>query len=283
MSRLLRADFVRMFKSRIFWAGVLFMAGFAGFAVFTRWSDMKAVLGYYCFADDILFVGEMYVGMVISVFMGIFVAVEYSSGTIRNKHIIGHSRTAMYLSNLVVCSVASVIMNLAFIAVVLASSAMGIIGGFSGFSMSSKASFLILVSTFSVIALTAIFLFVYMLITGRIAGFAAMILCLLMMMTAMTIDARLSAQEYTATYRTTVVDENGEMQEVEQPLTKNPKYLTGTKKKVFQFLHDTLPMDQILQIGQTKTCDVDFIVSSLVITIVVTGVGIFIFRKKDLK
>lgn len=282
MSRLLRADFVRMFKSRIFWAGVLFMAGFAGFVVFTQWSDMKASsASFACFADDILFAGEMYVGMVIAVFMGIFVAVEYSSGTIRNKHIIGHSRTAMYLSNLVICSVASVIMHLAFIAVVLASSAMGIIGGFS--TSYSKAPFLILVSTFSVIALTAIFLFVYMLITGRIAGFAAMILCLLMMMTAMTIDARLSAQEYTATYRTTVVDENGEMQEVEVPITKNPKYLTGTKKKVFLFLHDTLPMDQILQIVRTKTCDEDFIVSSLVVTIVVTGVGIFIFCKKDLK
>ncbi len=281
MSRLLRADFVRMFKSRIFWAGVLFMAGFAGFAVFTRWSDMKAVLGYYCFADDILFVGEMYVGMVISVFMGIFVAVEYSSGTIRNKHIIGHSRTAMYLSNLVICSVASVIMNLAFIAVVLASSAIGIIGELS--ISHSKAFFLILVSTFSVIALTAIFLFVYMLITGRIAGFAATIMCLFMLFTASSINYRLSAKEYIEPYSITVVDENGEEQEVEQPLTKNPKYLTGTKKKVFLFLHDTLPMDQILQIVRTKTCDVDFIVSSLVITIVVTGVGIFIFRKKDLK
>ncbi len=281
MSKLLRADFVRLFKSRIFWIGVLFMAGLAGFIVFTRWSDMQAVPDYYCFADDFFLIGSMYIGIVISVFMGIFVSTEYSSGTIRNKHVIGHSRMSMYLSNLIICSTASVIMNLAFIVVVMAGSALGIIGRFD--ISTDKIIFLILAETFSVISITSIVLVVYMLITGRIAGFIAIIMCFAMIITAVAIENRLSAKEYIEPYTFTVTSEDGTEQEIEQPLMKNPKYLTGTKKKVFQFFHDTLPVDQMMQMSNEKTCDTNFILSSIAVIVITTGAGIFIFRKKDLK
>ena len=275
MSKLLRADFVRLFKSRIFWIGVLFMAGLAGFIVFTRWSDMQAVPDYYCFADDFFLIGSMYIGIVISVFMGIFVSTEYSSGTIRNKHVIGHSRMSMYLSNLIICSTASVIMNLAFIVVVMAGSALGIIGRFD--ISTDKIIFLILAETFSVISITSIVLVVYMLITGRIAGFIAIIMCFAMIITAVAIENRLSAKEYIEPYTFTVTSEDGTEQEIEQPLMK------GTKKKVFQFFHDTLPVDQMMQMSNEKTCDTNFILSSIAVIVITTGAGIFIFRKKDLK
>ena len=83
MSKLLRADFSRLFKNKIFWLGVLFMAGLAGFVTFTRWSDMRAVPEYYGSSDGLLFVGGMYIDIVIAVVTGIFVGTDYSSGTIR--------------------------------------------------------------------------------------------------------------------------------------------------------------------------------------------------------
>ncbi len=282
MSKLLRADFARLFMSRIFWIGVLFMAGFAGFIVFTRWSDMRAVPGYYCFADDIFLVGSMCIGIVIAIFTGIFIGEDYNSGTIRNKHIMGHSRTAMYLSNLITCSMASVIMHFAFIVVIIGSSVFGIIGK-SRISVEKMAG-LCLITVFSVLSISSMILLISMLIPKKSAGVVtAMIFSIFMIYIANTIDYRLSAKEYIQPYTFTVTNEDGTEQEIEQPLTKNPKYLTGTKKKIFQFFHDTLPVDQIMQICQTETCNTDFILSSLAVTVIATGAGILFFRKKDLK
>lgn len=281
MSRLLRADFSRLIKSKIFWFGVIFMAGLAGFAVYTRWSDKQAIPEYYHASDDILFAGAMYMGVTIAVFMGIFVSAEYSSGTIRNKHIIGHSRIAMYLSNLIVCSVATVIMHLAFIAVIIGASELGIIVKLE--MPYGKIALHTLLSSFSVLAITAILLTVYMLITGRIAGFLATILSLVMIMAANTIDYRLSAKEYIEPYQFTVTNVDGTEQEIQRPLMKNPKFLTGTKRKVFQFFHDTLPVDQIIQMNHYGNCSLNFIPRSLCVIAVVTTAGIFIFRKKDIK
>lgn len=283
MSKLLRADFVRMFKSKIFWAGVLFMAGLAGLIVFTRWNAMRTVPGYYCFADEIFLVGAMYISIVIAIFVGIFIGEDYSSGTIRNKHIMGHSRMSMYLSNLITCSIASVIMHIAFIVVIIGSSVFGIIG--KSKMSAEKIAGMCLITVFSVLSITAIILFISMLIPKKSTGVVtAMIFSILLIFIANTIDYRLSAKEYIQPYTFTVTNEDGTEQEIEQPLTKNPKYLTGTKKKVFQFFHDTLPVDQIVQVYYQKNDnDKNFPINSICVIAIVTGAGIFIFRRKDLK
>ncbi len=281
MSKLLRADFSRLFKNKIFWLGVLFMAGLAGFVTFTRWSDMRAVPEYYGSSDGLLFVGGMYVDIVIAVVTGIFVGTDYSSGTIRNKHIIGHSRTAMYLSNLIICSTASVIMHLAFIAVIVGSSAIGIIGEFE--MSAGTITGLVLTSIFSIAAISAMTLFISMIIPKKSAGVVtAMVLSIFMILIANTIDYRLAAKEYIMPYHISVMNDDGTEQEIEQQSVENPKYLTGAKREVFQFIHDTLPVDQMMQIS-SEIGNVDFIPRSLAVIVITTGAGILIFRKKDLK
>ena len=194
---------------------------------------------------------------------------------------VGHSRTAMYLSNLVICSTASVIMHLAFIAVIIGSSAVGMLGGSE---MSGKTlTLLIVMSVFSILAISAILLLISMLIPKKSAGVVtAMIVSIIMVLAAPSIDYRLSAKEYIEEYHFTVTNKDGTEQEIQQPSMKNPKYLTGTKREVFQFFHDTLPVDQILQMNY-GICHTDFILRSLAIIVITTGAGIFIFRKKDLK
>ena len=170
MSKLLRADFFRLFNSKIFWLGVLFMAGLAGFMAFTRWSDMQAFPEYYRSRSSDAFIlnGGMYVGIVIAVFTGIFIGSDYSDGTIRNKHIIGHSRMKIYLSNLIICFFASVVMYSAFLVVILGSSALNII---SGIEMSGDTLAKLLVTyLFSIWAISAMCLFLAMLIHKKTAG-----------------------------------------------------------------------------------------------------------------
>ncbi len=48
------------------------------------------------------------IGVVIAIFTSLFLGVEYSEGAIRNKISMGHKRTAIYLSNLILTSITSV-------------------------------------------------------------------------------------------------------------------------------------------------------------------------------
>ena len=95
MSRLLRADFSRLFKSIIFKLGMIFSVGFAVVMVMVRYIDFKVNASTYeeygymtVNVDDLIFVGCFFMMFVVAVFIGIFVGTDYSDGTIRNKIIV---------------------------------------------------------------------------------------------------------------------------------------------------------------------------------------------------
>ena len=294
MSKLLRADFARLFKSLIFWLGVIFMVCFAGFACWTKWRDSQDFPDYYNPPDGLLFAGAAYIGIVIAVVLGIFIGTDYSHGTIRNKFVVGHSRVAMYISNLIISVTATLIMHIVYIAVIVGASAVGIT---KPFEMSAgNIAALFFTSIFTVAALTSIFVLLCMLIPSRSVGaVAAMILSLALIIVASTIYLRLDEEEYTTPYHFTIMNEYGEEIEVDQPSVKNPRYLTGTKRKVFEFFNDLLPNGQIMQFsdgvsgeqsgddGEMPDHTAWFPLYSLSLTAVTTAAGVLIFRRKDLK
>ena len=293
MSKLLRGDFIRLFKSKVFWLGIIFMFGLASMAVYTKWSDSKAFPDYYNPPDGILLAGALYISIVIAVFIGIFIGTDYSSGTIRNKHVMGHSRVAMYLSNLIICVTSSVIMHLVYIAVIVGAAGMGIT---RKFEMSvGNVTAQILTSVFAVSAISAILLFVCMLISSRSAGVvSAIILSLMLIFIAGKIDNSLREKEYTSPGYTITAEEDGELVYTPQESVKNPKYLTGTKRKVYEFVNDFLPINQISQLmyGSTWTDSEGigesnnsawFPMYSLSLVAVMTTAGVLLFRRKDLK
>ncbi|MCH5349762.1 MAG: ABC transporter permease subunit [Oscillospiraceae bacterium] len=294
MSKLLRADFIRLFKSRIFWLGLIFMVGLAGVAMWTNWKDSHDFPDYYNPPDGLLFVGAAYIGIVIAVVLGIFIGTDYSHGTIRNKISVGHSRMKMYFSNLIVCTAASLIMHIAFMIVIIGASVTGIAKKFD--MTTGNVAALIFTSIFTVAALSSIFILVCMLISSRSAGVVTtIILSLALIMSANNIYYRLLEKEYTEPYSLTLMTESGEEIEITQESVKNPKYLTGTKRKVYQFLADILPNNQIMQLsngasgkgmgddGEMPDHTALFPLYSLGLIAVTTAAGILIFRRKDLK
>ena len=292
MTKLLRGDFIRLFKSKIFWMGVIFMFCFASMAVYTKWSDSKIVPDYYNPPDGILLAGAIYISIVIAVFIGIFIGTDYSNGTIRNKHIMGHSRVSMYLSNLIICITSSVIMHMVYITVIVGAAGIGITRKFE-MSVGNIAA-QTLTSVFAVSAISAILLFVCMLISSRSAGVVtAMILSIMLIFTAGRIDNILREKEYTTNYAITVA-EDGELVYTPQENEKNPRYVTGTKRKILEFVNDFLPVNQISQLmyGNPWTASDDieendnsarFPLYSLLLVAVTTTAGVLLFRKKDLK
>lgn len=285
MIKLLKADFVRLFKNKIFWAGMIFMAGLASFASWTKWRDSQDFPDYYNPPDGILLSGADFIGIVMAVVIGVFIGTDYSNGTIRNKHVIGHSRVAMYLSNLIISVTATEIMHIAYMAVIIGASALGITREFE--MSAGNIAELLLTSVFTVAALASVFVLVSMLISNRTAGSVSLIiLSLLLTISANTINYRLQEEEYTKPYSYTIINEYGEEVEIEQESVKNPKYLTGTKKKIYQFFNDLLPNNQIMQLGyddELPNHTAYFPIYSLVLIVVTTASGILIFRKKDLK
>ena len=113
MSKLLSAGFIRLRKDKIFWVALIFMFGAGVFFPVMRYMDMQQS-GYIKNIDNGFFACTPFIGIIMAVFCSLFIGTEYSDGTIRNKVIIGQKRTSIYLSDLTICAIVSVIMCTAF-------------------------------------------------------------------------------------------------------------------------------------------------------------------------
>lgn len=110
MNKLMSADIPRIIKSKILYAALLFTV-FIGAAsvlvVFTE-TDDKAAIFAVASNDMVMFLSTLF-----PVFSGglsiILIAAEFSSGVIRNKFIMGHSRTRILLSWCALYSVTTII------------------------------------------------------------------------------------------------------------------------------------------------------------------------------
>lgn len=282
MSKLLRANFARLWKSRIFWIGMVFTFGIGAISSLTQYREMMSIPDYHPHIDNILFTNCMFMPIVAAVFVGLFIGTEYSDGTIRNKLIVGQTRPAVYFSNFIVCTTALLMMHLTDIAVVV-----GIGFPLVGNIEMPIQSLLIfgLISMVTVVALSAIFLLMSMLIHNKAScSVAAIILSVVFLMSAMVINSRLNEPEYYDAYSVSFTDESGEMHDAYSEKTKNTNFLEGTKREVYEFLYDFLPGCQMLQIAaQNPENPVRLPLYSLFIIVVTSAFGVFFFCRKNLK
>ncbi|MCH5260526.1 MAG: ABC transporter permease subunit [Lachnospiraceae bacterium] len=285
MIKLLRGEFIRLFKSKIFWLGTIFMFCSAAFTIYSRWMTMQKFPDYYSSPDGILLSGSEFIGIVIAVVMGIFIGTDYSHGTIRNKLVVGHSRVKMYFSNLIICIVASLLMYFAWLVAVAGGAVLGFTRNFEMSAGNIAAE--ILISVFASSAMSAVFLLISMLVTSRSTGVVTvMILSLVMFISALMISARLNESEYFDAYDYVITDSAGNTFEIHEDMQKNPYYLEGTKRKIYEILYDVLPNCQVRQlaIGDGLTDNMKFFpLYSVSIIIVATAAGVLLFRRKDLK
>lgn len=284
MIKLLSAEFVRLWKSMVFKLSLLFSAGMSAFMVFARWYDVKMDSEYYAQrdisyrnADGLIFGAGIYLFLAIAVLVAIFIGTEYSDGTIRNKLIVGHIHRNIYLSKFVVCVAATTIVCILNVAVTLALGMLFI----NGTTLSVREIlFYTGVELLAMWVLSAIFLMISMSIHNKAIGsVVCLLLTIAMFMTALTVYNRLEATEYYTYYEITETDGVPEAH-----TEKNPHYLTGTKRKVYEFINDFLPASQLSQVAQNDVKHIDRIIIYDGLMLVITaGVGIMIFKKRNLK
>ena len=284
MSKLRSANFMRVKKNKPFWGCIIFML-FLGvslpIAQYMQVEELNQTRQevYETVLDQQFFTFVMFIGLVASVFCGLFLGTEYSDGTIRNKIIIGHSRASIYFSNLITCSAAGFFMCLAYLLPALAA---GIpLCGIKTADFQYLAG-MVLCSFIMTLAFTSLCTLVGMLCQNKAMTAVITILSVcLLFVASVYISAKLNEPE-TYPEISTFADGGSVIDARDVP---NPGYVRGTQRQIYEFLDEFLPTGQsvILTRGDQDAFFLLMSAYSAGITAVAAGIGIFIFRKRDIK
>lgn len=275
MTNLLHANFTKLKRDKFFWLTIIIMLAWGLFAAGTQ-IEMKYKMDYATM-DSILFGYCWVVGIVCAIFSSMYIGSDYSDGTVRNKLIVGHKRCSIYFANLITISTVMILSCAVFL---ISVSALGfpfikeIIMDFK------TAVIMILCSIPMIIAYSAIFTAISMTNQNKaVVAIISIILAFGLVFAAGVIRGMLEAEPMISTggYEITA---NGEL--IMGELVPNPNYLTGMKRKIFEFLYDFLPSGQSNQLMSGKY-SVLMPVYSLIIAAVSTVAGIGIFNKKNIK
>lgn len=279
MSRLLCADFAKLKKNRFFWLCIIGMVGFGLFMKIMEYITMQQYADEAPPLDSMLSVYSMVIGFLTAAFVSLFVGTEYSDGTIRNKIIIGHSRAAIYFSNLITCSAAGFFMCLAYLLPALAA---GIpLCGIKTADFRYLAG-MILCSFIMTLAFASLCTLVGMLCQNKAMTAVITILSVCLLFAASVyISAKLNEPE-TYPEISAFADDGSVIDDRDVP---NPGYVRGTQRQIYEFLDEFLPTGQsvILTRGDKDASFLLMSAYSAGITAVAAGIGIFIFRKRDIK
>lgn len=266
MIKLIRADFSRLFRSAIFWAAVVAVLGFAFFCI----NEERNMVSRYYLYDETLFIGTTLICFPIAIVISTFTGADYRFGTIRNKLSVGVTRAQIYFSKFIVCTVASLMLHALWLIAVIGSSAVGIVGSFE---MSYRnLAMLIFISIVTIIAFSSVFLFISMIIPSiSLSIIAVMIVAGSMMYLSEWLDMRLGEPEYIVEVKYVSVissykDEYGndiEELETEEREYLNPKYVSGFRRKVYEFFFNAIPNSQVRNLSAVSSfmavyMDMDF-------------------------
>ncbi|MGI6006009.1 MAG: ABC transporter permease [Ruminococcus sp.] len=275
MSKLLRANLLRLWKSKVFWGCILILAGYELLTEFTTYRGMvkynveitldQMVLNYLAMA-----------GIALSVFISLFLGTEYHDGTIRNKIIVGNSRTEVYLAGFITSMLGSI---LTFLLALLP----GILAGLPLFGriQSSPEDFLLAVAGGALLCISyaSMFNLAGFLITSKAHGAVVCILAsFALLFAAVYLGNSLSQPEMIEQLK--MAADGSQIRE----LVNNPNYVEGTKRIVYQFLMDWLPSGQSFQIGSMEVLYPWRILAYSAVNSGLFGIfGYVLFNRKDMK
>ncbi len=287
MYKLLNAGFSRLMKNKIFWGIVIITIIIALGLVLNRISssgffenEIEPVLTNYIY----------FIGFFIAIFTSLFVGTEYSDGAIRNKIVVGHTRKNIYLSNLIISIAVGLFIEIVYLMLVMI---IGIptLGGLQ--IPIDKFLFILLDMVLIIIAYSSIFNFITLICSDITIATVVCILSFIGMfvVSEFVVSPIANDKKYYSNY---VTNENGEIIETQKHL--NPNYVGDFAKQVYKNILYIIPSGQASQIQSTMSnlsyendrymTDTDIKLAglySLGLIIVINGIGIYFFKRKDLK
>lgn len=261
MRKLLSSNFFRLSKSKLFRGEIIFMifSGIiAALGVFTQ-HKIHLAYGQIITLDRVIYGYSLLIGILTAILSSLFLGIEYSDGTMRNKIICGHQKINIYFSNLITIIIAALLLCAVYLVTIT------VVGTpLVGFVTQSCEDILLklLGSIASVIAFSSIFTLISMVCVDK------------------TVSAVISVLGV-AIFTIIAWQLNDYTDWLDSPGT--PIYLCLT------FFHSFLPTGQAIQFGDIDNYALpithiwEMLLSSLLIATVTTVIGSRLFRKKDLK
>ncbi len=277
MIKLLNAGIYRLLKNKIFWFMIIITIIIAIVSLLNQINglDIWGKRGI----DKLLLNYTNWIGIFIALFTSLFVGLEYETGAIRNKIIVGHSRWKIYISNLIISVLTGLILEIIYMLIICAIG-IPILGGIK------MQNFLIVLLNILMItiAYSAIFTFIVLTCSNITIGTAiSMILFIIMFIANIIIDPIASADKYNYNI---YENENGEL--VKEIAGINLNYPGDVKKKIAQSINYLIPFSQAQEINNiTYSKNIEELytmqIYAFVETLLVTLIGLYIFKNKELK
>lgn len=279
MTKLLSANFSRLMRDKMFWLVTAFIFILSAFMITKNGmsvsdidteNNVKTLNAVYF---NILPIISFFYAVLISFFIG----TDYSDGTIRNKIVIGHSRTDIYFANYITCFTGSLVILTAM----LIGCSFGV--PFFGYWQGGIKAYLLvaLLCVLITAVLTAILTMISMLFSNKaITVVLTIAVSLALVLIASSIYNVLLEPEFSSDF----VSLSADGEAVFGPEKPNPAYVTGWERKIDEWLLQFLPTGQsILITNEEITNPLINILYSVLLTAAVNICGVLAFRKKDLK
>lgn len=271
MLKLLHASMFRLRKSRLLW--LCMVMAFVISSIFLMQIGGSGEGAWTL--DEALLQTLPFLPVLYAAFIGLFLGTEYQDGTMRNKLAAGHTRIAVYLSQLFTAIIGCLGILLAW----ALSAAVGCVrlGWFTSPWTTLLLQFAVILMITA--AAVSILTLLAMLITNRAVSCVAVILTVfaLLLLSSYFYNALCEPELLSGA----IMTENGF--KVGEPMP-NPSYIRGALRAVYQFLSDTLPSGQsILLANRELTHPGMSMLASLCIVLLTAGTGIAVFRRKDMK
>ena len=272
MIKLLKAGFFRLKKDIIFYLFIFLTIGMAGFTLYKYTNTFGKI-----YLDKLVNEFMMYIGLFIGIFVSVFVGKEHWQGIIRNKIIVGHSRIAIFLSNLIISIVVSIFCEMIYLVIVILIG-MHLFGkmemNFTQFMMTMLNTILIIISFCS------IYNFIAMLCSDITLSVGICIIAFVAMFIAQgAFGLTANSNKYITS---TFLDENGNSHIISQE--PNPNYPGDEKVKQARMFYLAIPQGQAMEIVYNN---LEYLkqmpIYSITLIITINILGIYIFSKKELK
>ena len=274
MRKMLYANFCRLWKDKVFWITAAAMLVFSLANVFDGMKN-AAQPGFSYTLEHYLFGFLPMFGAFAAAFISLFQGTEYNDGTLRNKLIIGHTRTKLYFANFLAnCVGSAIILTIGFLA--------GMVGvpviGWLRLDTAVMVSYLIC-SFLMAGVWSALFTLIVMLAANKAYG---AVFCILFWLGFTFFGSyfhnALCEPEMNSGGLLTM-----EGMTMSEP-TPNPDYVGGFKRQVYEFLADFFPSTQSIQMSNLKVSHpYRMMLCSAGITIAAVLGGVLCFRKKDIR
>lgn len=277
MNRLLIVFERRLLRDRIFLlalAVTFFLSMYISFTNAPAMAEWARVGGDISLEDCYYNLAPL-LGLMYASFISLFLGVEQSDGTLRNKLIAGHSRNSVFLSSYIISAIGCLMIMAAWL--------IGSLPGlfyFDGFSFGWKTYILyVLVSVCGALLYAAIFSAMSMLIPNKALGAVlCLVLWFVMLFVGSSIVNLLDAPEMIYDY----IQQGNEW--VPGEPYPNPNYVRGMKRSILEVLSRIIPICPSIQMDggnlQRPVPDIIYALSSTAITLFLGCLG---FRKKDIK